>query len=133
MNTDYPFNQGFEEWYSNYAKRLKENNMDLIQSISMESVDAPESWWQRTWDNVPGTTGWTPTPHLLSFTNEDVKAFYKKYVLGLAKISSDAGITPMVQLGEPWWWHKEDIAGSRLVFMIELQKTYLKRKWISYV
>ena len=40
MNTDYPFNQGFEEWYSNYAKRLKENNMDLIQSISMESVDA---------------------------------------------------------------------------------------------
>jgi len=128
MNTDYPFNQGFEEWYKNYAKRLKENNMDLIQSISMESVDAPESWWQRTWDNVPGTTGWTPTPHLLSFTNEDVKAFYKKYVLGLAKISSNAGITPMVQLGEPWWWHKEDIAGKPPCFYDQATKDLFEKE-----
>ncbi|KMP90982.1 hypothetical protein TU65_25530 [Bacillus wiedmannii] len=128
MDTEYPFNQGFEEWYRNYAKRLKENNMELIQSISMESVDAPESWWQRTWNNVPGTTGWTPTPHLLSFTNEEVKAFYKKYTLGLAKIASDAGLVPMVQLGEPWWWHKEDLAGKPPCFYDQATKDLFEKE-----
>jgi len=43
--TDYPFNIAFEEWYKDYVKILKSKNMDIIHSISMESVDAPESWW----------------------------------------------------------------------------------------
>ncbi|MED0872762.1 chitobiase/beta-hexosaminidase C-terminal domain-containing protein [Bacillus mobilis] len=128
MNTDYPFNQGFEEWYKNYAKRLKENNFELIQSISMESVDAPETWWQRTWDNIPGTTGWKPTPHLLSFTNDEVKSFYQKYTLGLAKIANDAGLTPMIQLGEPWWWHKEDIPGKPPCFYDQATKELFEKE-----
>jgi len=29
--------------------------------------------------------------------------FYRKYVQKLASISVEAGLTPKVQLGEPWW------------------------------
>jgi hypothetical protein len=108
MVTDEPFNVAFLEWYKNYAKRLHDKDYELIQSISMESVDAPESWWQRTWDNQPATTGWTPTPHLLSFTNTEVKEFYKKYVLELANIVSGVGAKPIIQLGETWWWFEEE-------------------------
>ncbi|MDO3678677.1 non-contractile tail sheath protein [Paenibacillus ehimensis] len=107
MKTDEVFNLAFKNWYENYVSYLKQENMTIIHSISMESVDAPSSWWQRTWDGKPGTTMWVPTPHLLSFTNPDLHAFYKKYVLELARISNDNNIKPIIQLGEPWWWFQE--------------------------
>lgn len=107
IKTDYVFNEAFESWYLDYMNRLKNNDMGLINSISMENVDAPEEWWQRTWDNKPACTLWTPTPYLLSFTNENVKDFYEKYVIKLADMASSTGLTPIVQLGEPWWWYTE--------------------------
>ncbi len=107
MITDYPFNLAFESWYKDYIKRISERNMDIIHSVSMESVDAPEEWWQRAWDGTPGSTMWQPTPHLLSFTNPDLKLFYKKYVEELGRLSSDEGLKPIIQLGEPWWWFIE--------------------------
>lgn len=82
--------------------------MNIIHSISMENVDAPEEWWQRAWDGTPASTMWEPTPHLLSFTNSDTKAFLKMYVEELARLSNDAGIKPIIQLGEPWWWFIEN-------------------------
>ncbi|MBE1442605.1 chitobiase/beta-hexosaminidase C-terminal domain-containing protein [Paenibacillus sp. OAS669] len=108
MKTNYPFNKAFKAWYSSYIQQLKANNIGIIHSISMESVDAPPSWWQRTWDNRPGYTMWTPVPRLLSFTNTELQAFYKSYVLELAKMSDEQNIKPMIQLGEPWWWFQEN-------------------------
>jgi hypothetical protein len=108
MKTDYPFNLAFETWYKDYLKRIKERDMNIIHSISMENVDAPEEWWQRAWDGTPASTMWEPTPHLLSFTNSDTKAFLKMYVEELARLSNDAGIKPIIQLGEPWWWFIEN-------------------------
>ncbi|MFT4146921.1 MAG: S8 family serine peptidase [Mobilitalea sp.] len=105
--SDYPFNCAFEEWYRDYLTRLKANNTDVISSISMESVDAPSSWWQRAWDGTAATTNWTPTPHLLSFVNYDVKIFYKSLVQNLSRLSSEQGLIPKIQLGEPWWWYIE--------------------------
>ncbi|MHA3065528.1 chitobiase/beta-hexosaminidase C-terminal domain-containing protein [Lacticaseibacillus saniviri] len=102
------FNSAFLEWYKDYISRLSKNNINIIHSISMENVDAPSDWWQRTYDGRPGTSGWTPTPHLLSFTNKHVQAFYKKLAVGLAKLSEGAGLSPIVQLGEPWWWFQEE-------------------------
>lgn len=107
MISEYPFNNAFENWYRDYIGRLKKEDMDLIHSISMESVDAPESWWQRAWDGTPAITLWSPTPHLLSFTNSDVKNFYISYVENLARLSSEKGLNPIIQYGEPWWWYIE--------------------------
>jgi len=106
---EYPFNLAFEEWYKNYIENLKKIGVqNLIHSISMENVDPPESWKQKTWDGRAATTGWQPTPYLLSFTNQEVQNFYVKLVLNLARLSNQAGIRPIVQLGEPWWWFIED-------------------------
>ena len=113
VKTGYPFNCAFEEWYSNYLERLNDIDVDVINSISMESVDAPESWWQRAWDDTPATTNWTPVPHLLSFVNYDVKMFYQSYVRNLARLSVEQGLLPQIQLGEPWWWYID--TGSSLV------------------
>ncbi|WP_411372668.1 non-contractile tail sheath protein [Enterococcus thailandicus] len=103
------FNQAFEAWYKDYVRRLADNQMAIIHSISMENVDAKEGWWQRTYDGTPGTSGWTPTPHFLSFTNAEVQAFYQRLAVGLADISNQFGLTPIVQLGEPWWWHQDEL------------------------
>ena len=108
VKTDYPFNQAFEEWYGDYLSRLHALNIKVIHSISMECVDPPESWKQRNWAGVAGTTNWDPKPSLLSFVNYDVKMFYMKYVVELARLSSERGMQPMIQLGESWWWYIED-------------------------
>ncbi|MBP1999096.1 hypothetical protein J2Z69_000115 [Paenibacillus shirakamiensis] len=101
---DHPFNAAFESWYSNYCQNLQRNHYKLINSISMENVNAPETWWQRTWNNTPVTSGWDPTPYLLSFTNAEVKNYYKSLVEGLGRIASTNNLEPIVQLGEPAWW-----------------------------
>lgn len=126
--SDYPFNAAFEEWYQNYVQRLKENNFSLINSISMENVDAPNEWWQRAWDNTPATSGWTPTPHFLSFTNSEVQSFYKKYILGLAQISKENGLEPAIQLGEPWWWFMENKEGKPPTFYDKATKELYKKE-----
>ena len=116
MLTDHSFNTAFESWYQDYAERLSERDIDLIHSISMENVDAPADWWQRTWDNVPAATMWTPAPHLLSFTNPDVQTFYKRLAADLTRLSSASGLTPILQLGEPWWWFLEGSEGQPPTF-----------------
>jgi hypothetical protein len=108
MKTDKVFNEGFLAWYKNYLYWANYYGYNVVHSISMENVDAPESWWQRAYDGTPGTTMWVPTPKLLSFTNQDLQAFYKDYVKALCDISVEARITPIVQLGEPWWWIEID-------------------------
>ncbi len=108
VKTDYPFNQAFEAWYGDYLRRLHALGVKVIHSISMECVDPPEDWKQRNWDGVAGTTNWEPKPSLLSFVNYDVKMFYISYVKGLARLSAEAGMQPIIQLGESWWWYIED-------------------------
>ncbi len=108
VKTDYPFNQAFEAWYGDYLRRLHALGVKVIHSISMECVDPPEDWKQRNWAGVAGTTNWEPKPSLLSFVNYDVKMFYISYVKGLARLSAEAGMQPVIQLGESWWWYMED-------------------------
>ncbi|WP_159888320.1 non-contractile tail sheath protein [Paenibacillus puerhi] len=113
---EHPFNQAFASWYGSYVKLLAERNTQVVASISMESVDAPASWWQRTWDGMAAETLWSPTPKLLSFANAEVKAFYQKYVLGLAEIHEKHQQVPIIQLGEPWWWYMDSLPGSPPTF-----------------
>ena len=108
VKTGYPFNPAFEAWYGDYLRRLHALGVKVIHSVSMECVDPPESWKQRNWEGVAGTTNWEPKPSLLSFVNYDVKMFYISYVKGLARLSAEAGMQPVIQLGESWWWYIED-------------------------
>lgn len=108
MDTNKVFNAAFASWFEDYASRLAQDGTQLIASVSMENVESPESWWQRTADGSPAETGWTPTPHVLSFTNTEVQTYYKNYVAELASIQQRAGLEPIVQVGEPWWWTNSD-------------------------
>lgn len=110
LKTDPVFNKAFEAWWLDYLKWAKHYGYEeVVASISMENVDAPPEWWQRTADGQPGITLWIPTPHLLSFCNEELQAYYKKYVKALADAQVSAGLPACVQLGEPWWWWREDL------------------------
>jgi hypothetical protein len=107
------FNQAFEAWWGDFLAWAKHYGFEkIIASISMENVDAPPDWWQMTADGTPATTAWTPTPHLLSFCNPDLQAYYKSYVKALADAQAEAGLPVCVQLGEPWWWWLEGTEGK---------------------
>lgn len=128
---EHPFNDAFNAWYQNYVERLAEKNINVIHSISMEIVDAPPSWWQRAWDNTPATTGYNPSPHLMSFTNKDVMKYYQSLVNSLAKFSDDSNMTPIVQLGEPWWWSLNNIAGTPPAFYDQSTRDLYQRQFGS--
>lgn len=108
VKTEKPFNPAFEAWYADYLRRLHALGIKVIHSISMECVDPPDDWKQCNWAGVAGTTNWEPKPSLLSFVNYNVKMFYIEYVKGLARLSATAGMQPVIQLGESWWWYIED-------------------------
>lgn len=112
------FNSAFEAWFTDLCKRAAALDFTVVGSYSFESVDAPADWWQYAYDGEPATSGWTPTPHFVTFTNPEVQQYYKKYALGIADIQSAAGLTPCIQAGEPWWW----IQGDKPCFYDEYTK-----------
>lgn len=110
QKTEPVFNEAFKAWWLDFLKWAKHYGYEeIIASVSMESVNAPPEWWQRTADGQPGITLWTPTPHLLSFCNPEVQNYYKQYVKALADMQVSAGFPVCIQLGEPWWWWREDL------------------------
>jgi hypothetical protein len=113
---EHSFNLAFENWYDSYLDQLSKIDTEVIASISMENVDAPSSWWQRTWDGNAAMTYWLPSPKLLSFTNSEVKDYYNQLVLSLADMSHKHNMTPIVQLGEPWWWYMDSLPQSPPTF-----------------
>ncbi|WP_213997266.1 non-contractile tail sheath protein [Tepidanaerobacter syntrophicus] len=123
IKTDRMFNAAFELWWKDFLLWAKHYGFEeVVASISMESVNAPPEWWQRTADGQPGITLWTPTPHLVSFCNEDLRAYYKRYVKALADSQQNAGLPISVQLGEPWWWWREDLDDDPPCFYDEATK-----------
>jgi len=99
-------NEAFRAYFQNFCERAVEKGYTVIGSVSLEMVDAPESWWQYAADGTPATSGWIPVPHFVSFTNAEVQSFYRKYVQEVADIQRSAGLRPCIQLGEPWWWNQ---------------------------
>ncbi|HOE20981.1 MAG TPA: hypothetical protein PKJ69_08485 [Spirochaetota bacterium] len=102
-------NLAFKTYFFDFCKRAADKGFKLvIGSVSLEMVDALQAWWQLTADEQPATSGWTPTPYFVSFTNLDVQAFYIRYVQEVTTIQDDAGLEQCIQLGEPWWWNEGD-------------------------
>ena len=101
-------NTATKEWFRYLCKAAKEYDYeDIIISMSLENLQMPESWKQRLWDGSPGQTGWSPPTSFFSPTNPEVRTYWERVVRDFLDIVESEGFTPILQLGEPWWWWQE--------------------------
>jgi uncharacterized protein (TIGR02217 family) len=93
-------------WHRDLARAAAVRGHELIWSLSYEILDmfCPHEWKQRAFDGSPGLTGWEPPSALLSPANASAIGFLKRFAVQLAQISAEFGLTPQIQIGEPWWW-----------------------------
>ena len=93
-------------WHRDFARAAAAHGYELIWSISYEILDmfCPEAWKQRAPDGTAGLTAWSPPSALLSPANADAMTFLQNVTVELVGIAEEAGLTPQVQIGEPWWW-----------------------------
>lgn len=93
-------------WHRDFARAAKARGYELIWSISYEILDmfCPEAWKQRTYDGSPALTDWNPPSALVSPANTAAMAFLMGVAARLVAISTETGLQPQVQIGEPWWW-----------------------------
>jgi len=93
-------------WHRDFARAAKAHGYELIWSLSYEILHmfCPDGWKQREHDGTSALTGWDPPSALLSPANSAPINFLKSVFEQLIGLAVEAGLTPRVQLGEPWWW-----------------------------
>ncbi len=101
-----PLNTPCRKWHLDFATRAKALDFNLIWSLSYELFDAhaPEAWKQRAYDGNPALTGWSPPSTLLSPANNTAMAYLQDIGRAFIGLSASAGLEPLFQVGEPWWW-----------------------------
>lgn len=97
-------------WHESFAAIAHERGYDVIWSISMELLEqfCPDDWKQRAWDGEPAQTGYVPPSTLLSPAVPAAVDFLGSVALAFVDIGSAVGLQPLVQIGEPWWWVRDD-------------------------
>lgn len=105
-----PLNSAAKAWHRDFARAAKARGYDVIWSISYEILDmfCPDAWKQRAFDGSPALTGYDPPSALVSPANADAIAFLSRVAEAFVGIAVDAGMSPMFQIGEPWWWVRSD-------------------------
>ena len=95
-------------WHRKFARAAKARGYDVIWSISYEILDmfCPDAWKQRAFDGSPALTGYAPPSALVSPANSEAITFLSRVAEAFVGISEEAGMLPMIQVGEPWWWVK---------------------------
>jgi uncharacterized protein (TIGR02217 family) len=68
----------------------------------------PDAWKQRAFDGATALTDWDPPSALISPANGAAIGFLENVVAELVAIAAESGLTPQVQIGEPWWWVRHD-------------------------
>lgn len=101
-----PLNAAALAWHREFARAAGARGYQLIWSLSYEILDmfCPDQWKQRGFDGTPGLTGWDPPSCLISPANAAGISFLQALAAQLVELSVDAGLSPQVQIGEPWWW-----------------------------
>lgn len=99
-------------WHESFAAIARSRGYEVIWSLSMELLEelCPDSWKQRAWDGTPARTGWVPPSTLLSPAVADAVAYLGRIARDFVEIGTEAGLSPKLQMGEPWWWIKADNA-----------------------
>jgi uncharacterized protein (TIGR02217 family) len=97
-------------WHRDFARAAKARGFDIIWSLSYELLDmfCPAGWKQRACDGVAAATGYDPPSTLLSPANAEAMAYLGQIAAELVGLSIEAGLPPMCQVGEPWWWVRGD-------------------------
>ncbi|MFS0737171.1 DUF2460 domain-containing protein [Sphingomonas sp. 1P06PA] len=97
-------------WHEGFAALCHELDYRLILSLSYELFDAhaPEGWKQRAADGAPALTGWVPPSTLLSPASPAAMAYLQAVARAFVAIAVAAGLEPIFQIGEPWWWLMPD-------------------------
>lgn len=112
-----------KRWHASFAELLVVEGWECNWAISYEmfSTFANTNYAQRDDDGNLGVTGYTPPSYLLSPVIEaaDVPAIAGHTQVGsmvyLGNVFEDfgnimltAGLKPILQVGEPWWWWNSD-------------------------
>ena len=97
-------------WHRDFARAAKARGLGVIWSLSYEILDmfCPESWKQRAWDGIAAATGYDPPSTLVSPANAEAIAYLGRIAAELVGLSVEAGLEPQFQVGEPWWWVRDD-------------------------
>jgi len=106
-------NNAFRNWLTAYLNEMKANGFtDIVTSISMENLQMPDTWKQRLSDGSVGQTGWIPPTNFYSPCNTDVRTYIENVTKDILNIVVGVGFTPILQLGEPWWWWQTALQGQ---------------------
>ena len=97
-------------WHRDFAARAKMLGYAIIWSLSYELFDAHcwNDWKQRAADGSPALTAWAPPSTLLSPSHEGAMAYLRQIAAAFVGIGVAAGLAPLFQVGEPWWWTMAD-------------------------
>ena len=97
-------------WHRDFAARAGMFGYDVIWSLSYELLDAHcwNDWKQRAADGAPAQTGWVPPSTLLSPSHDGAMGYLRQVAAAFVAIGVAAGLAPMFQVGEPWWWTMAD-------------------------
>ena len=108
LNPNVPLNKAFEAWLDCYSRELKANDVDrLIISVSMENLQPPISWRQRTSVGDYGVTNWVPSTFFYSPCNDNVINYMQSVSKACLDIIIENDMPPILQMGEAWWWWNE--------------------------
>ena len=93
-------------WHADFFARCQQLDFEPILSISYELFDehCPSAWKQRSFAGAPALTGWVPPSTLLSPASDEAMAFLRQMALDFVDLMMTAGVSVVVQIGEPWWW-----------------------------
>ncbi len=99
-------NSPTREWHRDLFSRLKQLRFTLVLSLSFELLaqDAPWEWAQRDHAGNQALTGWSPPSTLLSPTNNAAISWLERVYDAFGDLMVEAGLPPVFQIGEPWWW-----------------------------
>lgn len=106
-------NSATRAWHRDFFARLKQLRITLVLSLSFELLaqDAPWEWAQRDHAGNQALTGWSPPSTVLSPTNNAAMGWLERVLDAFGDLMVEAGLSPVFQLGEPWWW--VSLAGAR--------------------
>ena len=109
LDKDVPLNAAFRAWLDCYSRKLKMNDVEnLVISVSMENIQAPQSWRQMDSKGNFAITGWNPSTFLISPCNDEAVEYMQRVSGECLDITVANGFQPVLQMGEVWWWWNEN-------------------------
>ena len=109
LDPQQPLNNAFSKWLDCYSKELLANDCpNLVVSVSMENLQCPHSWRQKTSTGDWAITGWVPSTFFYSPFNTEVVDYMCDVSAACLDIVVENELQPILQMGEAWWWWNEN-------------------------